>query len=119
MLSNEDNQLVTNIEQGSPMGEVFRRFWLPLMLAEELPTPDCEPVRVTILGEKLIAFYAQNGMSQEELWERLNQSELPKLWIPKREHLYRIDSLPLLGSGKVDLKAIKTMALERTEKPDR
>ena len=56
MLSNEDNALVTNIEKGAPMGEVFRRFWLPLMLASELPTPDCEPARVTILGEKLIAF---------------------------------------------------------------
>lgn len=67
-------------------------------------------------GEKLIAFYAQNGITKEELWEKLNQSELPKLWIPKRENLYSIDSLPLLGSGKVDLKKIKAMALERTQK---
>jgi acyl-[acyl-carrier-protein]-phospholipid O-acyltransferase/long-chain-fatty-acid--[acyl-carrier-protein] ligase len=65
-------------------------------------------------GEKLVAFYAQNGMPKEELWEKLNQSELPKLWIPKRENLYMIDSLPLLGSGKVDLKTVKAMALERT-----
>ena len=64
-------------------------------------------------GEKLIAFYAQNGMSKEELWEKLNQSDLPKLWIPKRENLHANDSLPLLGSGKVDLKTIKAMALER------
>jgi acyl-[acyl-carrier-protein]-phospholipid O-acyltransferase/long-chain-fatty-acid--[acyl-carrier-protein] ligase len=64
-------------------------------------------------GEKLIAFYAQNGMSKEELWEKLNQSDLPKLWIPRRENLHAIDSLPLLGSGKVDLKTIKAMALER------
>jgi acyl-[acyl-carrier-protein]-phospholipid O-acyltransferase/long-chain-fatty-acid--[acyl-carrier-protein] ligase len=68
-------------------------------------------------GEKLIAFYAQNGVTKEELWERLNKSELPKLWIPKREHLYMIDSLPLLGSGKVDLKTVKAMALERTRSP--
>ncbi|HVO93194.1 MAG TPA: acyl-[ACP]--phospholipid O-acyltransferase, partial [Terriglobales bacterium] len=61
-------------------------------------------------GEKLVAFYSQNGMSKEELWNRLNQSDLPKLWIPKRENLHPIDSLPLLGSGKVDLKKIKTMA---------
>jgi acyl-[acyl-carrier-protein]-phospholipid O-acyltransferase/long-chain-fatty-acid--[acyl-carrier-protein] ligase len=65
-------------------------------------------------GEKLIAFYAQNGVTKEELWEKLNHSELPKLWIPKREHLHFIDALPLLGSGKVDLKAIKAMALERS-----
>ena len=64
-------------------------------------------------GDKLIAFYAQNGMSKEELWEKLNQSDLPKLWIPRRENLHPIDSLPLLGSGKVDLKTIKAMALER------
>jgi acyl-[acyl-carrier-protein]-phospholipid O-acyltransferase/long-chain-fatty-acid--[acyl-carrier-protein] ligase len=46
----------------------------------------------------------------------LNQSELPKLWIPKRENLHLIDSIPLLGSGKVDLKKVKAMALEHTQK---
>ncbi len=68
-------------------------------------------------GEKLVAFYAQNGVSKEELWEKLNQSELPKLWIPKRENLHPIDALPLLGSGKVDLKKIKAMAEERSRTP--
>ena len=67
-------------------------------------------------GEKLIAFYAQNGITKEELWDRLNHSELPKLWIPKRENLHFIDSLPLLGSGKVDLKKIKAMAQELSQK---
>ena len=68
-------------------------------------------------GEKLIAFYAQNGVSKEDLWNKLNQSELPKLWIPKRENLHAIDALPLLGSGKVDLKKIKAMAQEKTQTP--
>ncbi|MEA2657686.1 MAG: acyl-[acyl-carrier-protein]-phospholipid O-acyltransferase, partial [Candidatus Binatota bacterium] len=63
------------------------------------------------------AFYSQNGMTKEELWNRLNQSALPKLWIPKRENLHAIDSLPLLGSGKVDLKKIKTLALEQSKLP--
>jgi acyl-[acyl-carrier-protein]-phospholipid O-acyltransferase/long-chain-fatty-acid--[acyl-carrier-protein] ligase len=67
-------------------------------------------------GEKLIAFYAQNGIKKDELWEKLNQSELPKLWIPKRENLHLIDSIPVLGSGKVDLKKVKAMALEQTQK---
>jgi nitrite reductase/ring-hydroxylating ferredoxin subunit len=43
------------------MGELFRRFWLPVMLAEELPTPDCQPVRVKILNEHLIAFRGTDG----------------------------------------------------------
>jgi acyl-[acyl-carrier-protein]-phospholipid O-acyltransferase/long-chain-fatty-acid--[acyl-carrier-protein] ligase len=64
-------------------------------------------------GEKLIAFYSHNGMTREELWNKLNHSNLPKLWIPKRENLHPIDALPVLGSGKVDLKQVKTMALER------
>ena len=61
MLSVEDNELVTNTNQGAPMGEAFRRFWLPVMLASELPSPDCEPVRIKILGESLIAFRDTEG----------------------------------------------------------
>src|SRR5690242_18965248 len=45
-------------------------------------------------GEKLIAYYASNGIMRDELWERLNQSELPKLWLPKREDLQQIESIP-------------------------
>jgi acyl-[acyl-carrier-protein]-phospholipid O-acyltransferase / long-chain-fatty-acid--[acyl-carrier-protein] ligase len=63
-------------------------------------------------GEKLVAFYSANGITAQELWEKLNQSELPKLWIPKRENVHPIESLPLLGSGKVDLKKVKAKALE-------
>ena len=61
MLSQEDNALITNTDRGTPMGELFRRFWLPVMLAEELPTPDCQPVRVKILNEDLIAFRGTDG----------------------------------------------------------
>jgi acyl-[acyl-carrier-protein]-phospholipid O-acyltransferase/long-chain-fatty-acid--[acyl-carrier-protein] ligase len=64
-------------------------------------------------GEKLVAFYTQNGIGRDELWDKLNKSDLPKLWVPKRENLYLIDAIPVLGSGKADLKKIKTMALER------
>jgi acyl-[acyl-carrier-protein]-phospholipid O-acyltransferase/long-chain-fatty-acid--[acyl-carrier-protein] ligase len=69
-------------------------------------------------GEKLMAFYTHNGMTKEELWNKLNQSDLPKLWIPKRENLHLIDALPLLGSGKVDLKKIKTLAMEHPPQPE-
>jgi acyl-[acyl-carrier-protein]-phospholipid O-acyltransferase / long-chain-fatty-acid--[acyl-carrier-protein] ligase len=55
-------------------------------------------------------------VSAEELWEKLNQSELPKLWIPKRENIYCIDSIPLLGSGKIDLKHVKRLAVEKAGK---
>ena len=61
MLSIEDNKLMTETDAGAPMGELFRRFWLPALMAEELPSPDCTPVRLTILGERLIAFKDSSG----------------------------------------------------------
>ncbi|HET8562786.1 MAG TPA: AMP-binding protein, partial [Candidatus Binatia bacterium] len=64
-------------------------------------------------GEKLVAFYTQKEIVSEDLWQKLNQSDLPKLWIPKRENLYWIESIPILGTGKVDLKKIKAMASEQ------
>jgi phthalate 4,5-dioxygenase oxygenase subunit len=56
MLSEKDNQLLTRTGAGTPMGELFRRFWQPIMLPEELPEPDCPPVRIKVLGEDLVAF---------------------------------------------------------------
>jgi acyl-[acyl-carrier-protein]-phospholipid O-acyltransferase/long-chain-fatty-acid--[acyl-carrier-protein] ligase len=64
-------------------------------------------------GEKLVVYYTENGITRDELWEKLNQSELPKLWIPKREDIHQIPSIPLLGSGKVDLKTIRGLALKQ------
>src|SRR5688572_30674682 len=52
----EQNALLTRTGAGTPMGELFRRYWLPALLAEELPEADCPPVRVKLLGERLIAF---------------------------------------------------------------
>jgi phenylpropionate dioxygenase-like ring-hydroxylating dioxygenase large terminal subunit len=61
VLSKEDNELITNINPGAPMGDLFRRFWLPVALAEELPGPDCVPLRVQVLNEKLVAFRDSEG----------------------------------------------------------
>jgi phenylpropionate dioxygenase-like ring-hydroxylating dioxygenase large terminal subunit len=43
------------------MGELMRRFWVPVLLQEELPAPDSPPVRVRILGEDLVAFRDSSG----------------------------------------------------------
>ena len=61
MLAKEDNELITNTNPGTPMGELFRRYWLPVALSQELAGPDCPPVRVRVLGEDLIAFRDSNG----------------------------------------------------------
>ncbi len=61
MLSKEDNDLVTRVGPGTPMGNLMRHYWVPAMLSSELPAPDCDPVRVMLLGEKLIAFRDSRG----------------------------------------------------------
>ena len=43
------------------MGGLFRRYWIPALLAEELPANDCAPVRVKILSERLVAFRDSKG----------------------------------------------------------
>jgi acyl-[acyl-carrier-protein]-phospholipid O-acyltransferase/long-chain-fatty-acid--[acyl-carrier-protein] ligase len=70
-------------------------------------------------GERLLALYTDNSITADELWDKLCETELPKLWIPKRENLYPADSIPLLGSGKVDLSRVKAMALQYTKKERR
>ena len=64
-------------------------------------------------GERLIAFYARPDVTPETLWERLCQTDLPKLWIPKRDSVLPIEAIPTLGTGKVDLRRVKQLALER------
>jgi phthalate 4,5-dioxygenase len=61
MLTREDNELVTRTGAGTPMGEVLRRYWIPAFLSRELPEPDCPPVRVQLLGEKLVGFRDSQG----------------------------------------------------------
>ena len=61
MLSREDNDLLTRVGPGTPLGEYMRRFWIPGMLEEELAAPDCDPVRLRLLGEDLVAFRDTNG----------------------------------------------------------
>ncbi len=56
MLSAEKNALLTRTGPGTPMGAVFRRYWVPALLASELAEPDGAPVRVRLLGERLVAF---------------------------------------------------------------
>ncbi len=61
MLSKELNDLITLTNRGMPMGDFMRRYWLPALLSEEVPAPDCPPVQVRLLGEELVAFRDSQG----------------------------------------------------------
>src|ERR1700741_1973585 len=61
MLRTEQNDLLTQTGPGTPLGRMFRCYWIPALLAEELPEPNCPPVRVQLLSERLIAFRDTSG----------------------------------------------------------
>jgi phthalate 4,5-dioxygenase len=61
VLRKEENELLCRIGPGTLMGNLFREYWLPAVLSSELPDPECDPVRVMLLGEKLIAFRDSSG----------------------------------------------------------
>jgi acyl-[acyl-carrier-protein]-phospholipid O-acyltransferase/long-chain-fatty-acid--[acyl-carrier-protein] ligase len=63
-------------------------------------------------GERLVAFYTDPSMTPQQLWDRLSATDLPKLWIPKRDDLRYIDAIPTLGTGKTDLRAVRELALK-------
>lgn len=61
MLSVEENEMLTRVGPGTPMGELFRRFWLPALITSEISERDGAPVRLRLLGEDLVAFRDTNG----------------------------------------------------------
>jgi acyl-[acyl-carrier-protein]-phospholipid O-acyltransferase / long-chain-fatty-acid--[acyl-carrier-protein] ligase len=87
---------------------------------EVLVSITASPCAVTAIsdahrGERLVAFVTGNAFGPREIWQRLMASSLPKLWIPKREDIHLLDSLPTLGTGKLDLRALKQIAREMSE----
>ena len=61
MLNAQDNELLTRTGAGTPMGELFRRFWMPALLSSEVAERDGPPVRVRLLGEDFVAFRDSEG----------------------------------------------------------
>jgi acyl-[acyl-carrier-protein]-phospholipid O-acyltransferase / long-chain-fatty-acid--[acyl-carrier-protein] ligase len=63
-------------------------------------------------GERIVVLHT---LSEEELAEvlaKLAESDLPALWKPKKDQFFHVDTLPYLGTGKLDLRALKTRAAE-------
>ena len=61
MLSAEDNETLTRVGPGTPMGNLLRRYWIPACLSSEIGQPDGAPARVRLLGEDLVAFRDTRG----------------------------------------------------------
>ncbi len=64
-------------------------------------------------GEKLVVIYARSAGDAETLQRHLAESALPNLWKPGRDCYLEVEALPILGTGKLDLKGIRELALAR------
>lgn len=63
-------------------------------------------------GERLALLYTAQDVAPEEVWRRLSETDLPKLWIPKQTDIHQVGELPVLGTGKLDLRGVKVKAQE-------
>jgi acyl-[acyl-carrier-protein]-phospholipid O-acyltransferase/long-chain-fatty-acid--[acyl-carrier-protein] ligase len=61
-------------------------------------------------GERIAVLYTASDVTPEELWRRLSRTDLPKLWVPKRESICKVDAIPTLGTGKIDLRGARAHA---------
>lgn len=61
MLTTEENDLLTRVEAGTPMGDLIRQYWIPAVRSDELPSPDGAPLRIRLLCEDLLAFRVTSG----------------------------------------------------------
>jgi acyl-[acyl-carrier-protein]-phospholipid O-acyltransferase / long-chain-fatty-acid--[acyl-carrier-protein] ligase len=62
-------------------------------------------------GEKLIVMYTELNTSINKINMYLKNQGLPNLWIPKQVNYYKVDKIPILGSGKLDLLKLKKLAV--------
>ncbi len=67
-------------------------------------------------GERLVLLYADPQMAPADVWRNLCSSKLPRLWIPKREDIHPVETIPTLGTGKLDLQKVKRLAAELSAK---
>ncbi len=69
-------------------------------------------VRDVKKGERLVVLHLPMELSPREVCQRLAAAGLPNLWIPSPDSFAEIDAIPALGSGKLDLKGVTTIAAD-------
>jgi acyl-[acyl-carrier-protein]-phospholipid O-acyltransferase/long-chain-fatty-acid--[acyl-carrier-protein] ligase len=86
-------------------------------LLQRIVTNDDEKVAVAVTavpderkGERLIVFHLPSDKTPEQMIKELSSHGLPNLWLPSVDSFYEIDEIPLLGTGKLDLQAVKELA---------
>jgi acyl-[acyl-carrier-protein]-phospholipid O-acyltransferase / long-chain-fatty-acid--[acyl-carrier-protein] ligase len=64
-------------------------------------------------GERLIVLHKPLLKSPEEILKQLGETDIPNLWLPSADSFIEVPEIPVLGTGKLDLRALKQLALEK------
>ena len=95
LVEDEVTKIISSRLQGDSDGDV---------LAAVSSVPDARR------GERLIVLYRQLPIPPENVCKLLQQAGLPNLWIPSPRDFVQVESIPILGTGKLDLRAVKALA---------
>jgi acyl-[acyl-carrier-protein]-phospholipid O-acyltransferase/long-chain-fatty-acid--[acyl-carrier-protein] ligase len=87
---------------------------------QEAAGADVEVFAVTAIpderkGERLAVLHTVDEAAIPAILEKVAARGLPNLFIPRRDHFVKVDKLPILGTGKLDLRAAKRIAIEKLE----
>ena len=66
--------------------------------------------RMLVTAFVLPTFFTDPAARNHALWEQLCLTQLPRLWLPKREDIRFVEAIPSLGTGKVDLRGVRELA---------
>lgn len=101
-------------------GEMVPHLRIEETLAEVLGLQEEEEIQLVVTGvpdpkkgERVVVLHTGLGHSSDEVCRRLADAGLPPLWIPSPDSFCQVDSIPILGSGKLDLKQVKDLAMEK------
>lgn len=98
-------------------GEMVSHLKIEQSLSEVLGTGRCVVTGIPDenRGERLAVVYTGKSVTPMQMIHALQSAGLPPLWIPKRDQFHKVDAIPVLGSGKVDLMAVRALTRERTD----
>jgi len=69
-------------------------------------------------GEELVVLYLEKAVEPDRLHKIISASNIPNLWKPRRQNYIKIESMPALGSGKLDIVKLRKLALNAKRNAD-
>jgi acyl-[acyl-carrier-protein]-phospholipid O-acyltransferase/long-chain-fatty-acid--[acyl-carrier-protein] ligase len=100
-------------------GEMVPHLRIEETLNQVLRLEDAEEIKLVVSavsdakkGEKIVVLHTGLSLPPEEICRKLAEAGLPSLWIPAADGFRQVEKIPLLGTGKLDLKGVKDLAVK-------